>query len=357
MKFIGDEKTARFVLAKVQEAKPARDEQLTHDPFEGKDTSDLPPKMVASCRASFERMRKEGHPIDISIRDESLVVFGFPEVTLGDHEKKTVSLAPGIPFDGSRLFIIPESLGTANVHDFLVGRNTQLFVSHTGPVPVEMFAPLDLVGMHIDRAFPYRPISLTLSNDGSEPHTIRAAIFGRQATPEEKPMIDSTKRAELYATLRKQLDTPANHKLLTHLETITALEADFPGTRRIPVSLVRSPNHVIPGEILTEGETGIFVAALGTDVRVTHLVLTEEAARHFDMQDFKIGKGSQLLTSESIPFDFFSVEHNQKSLAKVSALRGDKCYADQIIGVFVRRRVDGHGPQAFTGLLWVELDQ
>jgi hypothetical protein len=356
MKLIGDTKTAKFVLAKVQELKSARDHQLTIDPFEGKDLGSAHEETVAYIRRDHERMRKEGHPVDLMLRDESLVIFGFPEVILGAHETRTVHLAPGIPFRGHCLFIIPENLGTANVCDFLVGRTSQLVLNE--PIPVEMFSPLSMsTELNLDRAATHQPIAITLNNNGEKPHTLRAAIFGRQAIQEEKPVakkIDTTKRAELYATLRKQLDTPSNHALLTHLDAITALESDLPDPRRIPLGLKPHPSDAAKAPELAEGETRIFAAQPYVDVRVTHLVLTEETAQHFDMQDFKIGKDSQLPTSESVPMDFFSVTHNQKALAKVSTFRSKPCSEDQTIGVFVQRRNDGQGPKVFQGLLWVE---
>jgi hypothetical protein len=165
--------------------------------------------------------------------------------------------------------------------------------------------------------------------------------------------MNDKKRAELYAALRKDLDTPANHALLAHLDAIATLEANLPPPRRIPLRLVPKEK---PTFELAEGERGIFVATPYVSVRAKHLVLTESAAQYFDMEDFKIGENSQLLAAESIPLDFFSVTHNQKSLAKVSILRSQVCSGAMVLGVFVRRREDGQGPQAFQGLLWVECD-
>ena len=170
--------------------------------------------------------------------------------------------------------------------------------------------------------------------------------------------IDSVKRAELYVELRKQLDTPQNHALLDHLNAIAALETDLPGWRRIPLGLeLPQQDGKQPSFTLAEDESGLFLAKPPVDVKITHLIVSEETAQHFDMQDFKIGKDSQLLTAESVPLDFFSVAHNQKALAKVSALRGTTCSAEQTVAVFARRRVDGLGPKTFQGLLWTEISR
>ena len=60
MKLLGNEQTAAFVLAKIREAKPARDAMLARDPFEGQDVRHVDPEMIASLRRSRARTRVTG---------------------------------------------------------------------------------------------------------------------------------------------------------------------------------------------------------------------------------------------------------------------------------------------------------
>ena len=367
MKLLGNEQTAAFVLAKIREAKPARDAMLARDPFEGQDVRHVDPEMIASLRRSRARTRVTGHPIDLAMAEEGMFVLGFPEFVLGAGETKELRMPPGMPFGGRFLFVLPEIAETLEVCDVNVGRSGQLYM--VAPIPVEMFSPCSMGEVHFDNAATNQPISVTLKNSASGPQIARVAMFGERATKDRYATnateegsvgkkIDSAERAKLYAALKKQLDTPASRSLLSHMDAIAALEAELPSPRRIPLGLVPSLTHVREGKeptfVIEEGENGVFVGTPYVDVKVTHLILTEEAAEHFDMMDLKIGKDSQLLTSESIPLEFFSVAHNEKVLARVAEIRSEKCSEDKVIGVFARRRVDGQGPKSFNGLLWVE---
>ena len=160
-----------------------------------------------------------------------------------------------------------------------------------------------------------------------------------------------------YAELRNQLDTPKNRALLEHLNAIAALDNNRDMWRRMPLCLKPLSQSVKKPEsfTLSEGESAIFDADCCVNAVLTHLIVSDETSRHFDIDDLKIGKSSTLLTAESVPLDFFSVDHNKESLAKVSEIRSFTCSPDQLIRLFVRRRLDGHGDKTFSGLLWVEV--
>jgi hypothetical protein len=124
VQFIGDEKTARSVLAKVTETKAARDQ--------------------------------EGHPLDVFLREENVVILGFPEIILEENETRATSLAPGMPFEGRFLCILPE----------------------TGAVDVcAMLAQ----GQEVKGWDWRKPVTITLNNKGHGQRTVRVAIFGRRA--------------------------------------------------------------------------------------------------------------------------------------------------------------------------------
>ena len=166
-------------------------------------------------------------------------------------------------------------------------------------------------------------------------------------------------RATRYAELRKQLDTPKNHALLEHLNAIAALDDNRGMWRRMPLCLelptLQPPMEKPASFTLSEGEGAVFDAKCCVNAVLTHLIVSDETSRHFDMVDMKIGKDSTLLTAESVPLEFFSVDHNKKSLAKVSEIRSFTCSPDQFIRLFVRRRLDGYGDKTFNGLLWIEV--
>ena len=90
--------------------------------------------------------------------------------------------------------------------------------------------------------------------------------------------------------------------------------------------------------------------------RFTHLVVTEDTAQHFVLNDYKIGKNSQLFGE--LDLTLFSMKYQESDeLSDIFRLEGgDVAQVSQIVSLYIRRKVDGHGPKNFTGILWAEFD-
>jgi len=106
---------------------------------------------------------------------------------------------------------------------------------------------------------------------------------------------------------------------------------------------------------IAEGKQATFLTQPQCVVRFTHLVVTEDTAQSFVLEDYKIGKDSQLF--DELDLAFFSMKYQENDvLSDISTLRGDVAQVSQIVSLFVRRKKDGRGPKNFTGILWAEFD-
>jgi hypothetical protein len=106
---------------------------------------------------------------------------------------------------------------------------------------------------------------------------------------------------------------------------------------------------------IQEGKAAIFLTQPQARTRFTHLVVTESTAQHFLLNDYRIGKDSQLLGE--IDLTFFSMKYQENDfLSDLSRLRTDAAQVSQCVSLHVQRKMDGHGPKNFTGILWAEYD-
>jgi hypothetical protein len=87
--------------------------------------------------------------------------------------------------------------------------------------------------------------------------------------------------------------------------------------------------------------------------RPSHLVVTPEVARGFELVDFRIGNVGQILGGGApLPLDTFSIEYKKNdSLDSLQGWQGNTCDVAQKIKIAVRRTPDG-AAVAFRGLLW-----
>ena len=111
-----------------------------------------------------------------------------------------------------------------------------------------------------------------------------------------------------------------------------------------------------PDPKISEGKQTILITQPQCVSRFTHLVVTEDTAQHFVLNDYKIGKDSQIFGE--LDLTLFSMKYQESDeLSDIFRLEGgDVAQAAQIVRLFIRRKVDGHGPKNFTGILWAEFD-
>jgi hypothetical protein len=106
---------------------------------------------------------------------------------------------------------------------------------------------------------------------------------------------------------------------------------------------------------IAEGEEAMFLTQPQVTTRFTHLVVTEDTAQHFDLEDYKIGKNSQLF--DRLDLTLFSMKYQAcDELSDLFTFPSDVAQVSQIVSLRVKRKKDGHGPKRFTGILWAEFD-
>jgi len=149
-----------------------------------------------------------------------------------------------------------------------------------------------------------------------------------------------------------------------------ALRRHMPAKFRVPYGLATCQDNNVTHHSVSQRVLGL---ATDQDLRIaegkqttfltqpqcvsyfTHLVVTEDTAQHFVLENFKIGKDPQLF--DELDLTFFSMKYQENDvLSDIAAMRSDIAQVSQIVSLYVRRKVDGHGPKNFTGILWAEFD-
>lgn len=170
------------------------------------------------------------------------------------------------------------------------------------------------------------------------------------------------RREERLALLERayqEIERSGLGPLVDHVMRVRrALRRHMPTKFRVPYGLA-APQDSAPGKSadsrVPEGEGAVFVTQPQCVARFTHLVVTEDTAQSFVLEDFKVGKNSQLLSE--LELTFFSMKYQENDvLSDISRIGGDVAMVSQIVSLNVRRVKDGRGPKNFTGILWAEFD-
>ena len=189
-------------------------------------------------------------------------------------------------------------------------------------------------------------------------------------------MKNAKEREEEYVALLERayreieengLDELVNHVVM--VRRAIARTRTKPSQYRVPYGLVMSQDinvhhshdrqimglAAVPDPRIAEDKQVLMLTQPQCVSRFTHLVVTEDTAQSFVLEDFKIGKNSQLLGA--LDLTFFSMKYQESDvLSDIFRMPGDTVEVSQIVSLYVRRKFDGRGPKNFNGILWAEFD-
>ena len=178
--------------------------------------------------------------------------------------------------------------------------------------------------------------------------------------PEREPersltwITDQKDRVVLLEQALREIEASGVGALVDHVLRVRRnLRLHMPMKWRVPYGLVADPCE--PTQTLAEGKSCLFITQPQYLSRFTHLVVTDETAEHFVIEDLKIGRDSQLLGP--LDLTFFALKYQQNDvLSDLSRMESDLAQVSMIVSVYVKRKIDGHGPKNFNGILWAEYD-
>jgi hypothetical protein len=172
---------------------------------------------------------------------------------------------------------------------------------------------------------------------------------------------DRTKeRLELLDRACQEIEKSGLGALANHVLNVRrALRRHMPATFHVPYGLAVPQDTVSDrygqSPLIAEGKQMTMLTQPQCVARFTHLVVTEDTAQSFVLEDYKIGKDSQLFGE--LDLTFFSMKYQESDiLSDIFRMPSDTAQVSQLVSLFVRRKKDGRGPRNFTGILWAEFD-
>ena len=186
----------------------------------------------------------------------------------------------------------------------------------------------------------------------------------RIANGEEVVMRKRMRWEDLHEVVKEELRCAGERLLLERVEGVLATGKASSGRIMVPMlfgvpeSAGRREEHrgltVGPAGMAGKGESMVMFLQPPVALQCRSLVLSDDTAASYVLDDFKIGKDSQFPDPSPIPLDPCACSKGRVPLTRLFKRALDPVAGDMIVGLYATRVSKGDKGDAFVGVLWGE---